>query len=384
MTSQVDSHTKRILILNYEYPPLGGGAANATQYLVRELTKQTEWTIDLVTSSTDAFEIQEVAPHIRIHKLDIGKHGNIHYQSMKDLLTYARKSYTYCKQLKREHAYNGIHAFFGIPSGLVALLLKLPYIVSLRGSDVPFYNRRFKLLDTLVFSWLSKIIWKRASAVIANSAQLKELALQTAPNQQIGVIYNGVDTEEFTPADSSATNKERLQIISTSRLIERKGVHFLVDAVISLLQSKQPVDLHIVGSGDMEEQMKKTVAEAQAGDHITFYGAVNHDKLARMYMAADIFVLPSLNEGMSNSMLEAMASGLAIVATDTGGTAELLTEQNSILVQPENAEELYAALSVLLQDKSRLTEMKKHSRMQAEQMNWSSMCTEYMTVYEQL
>ena len=182
-----------VLFLNYEYPPLGGGAANATKYLLKEYGKRDDVGVHLITSSTDGFRSENPYPNVTIDYLDIGKDGNIHYQSQKDLLTYSWKAFQQAKSLIKEKKFDVVHAFFGIPCGFVAQRLGLPYIVSLRGSDVPFYNPRFEKLDRYVFSHLSKDIWKKSLATIANSQGLKDLALETAPKQEIGVIYNGID-----------------------------------------------------------------------------------------------------------------------------------------------------------------------------------------------
>src|SRR3989344_4881417 len=134
---------KRVLVLNYEFPPLGGGAGNATYYLLKEFAKYPDLEIDLVTSSVDTFRVEKFAGNITIHFLNIGKRGNLHYQTNQKLLMYSWKSYWYSKKLMEEKEYDLCHAFFGIPCGYVAMMLRLPYIVSLRGSDVPFYNKRF-------------------------------------------------------------------------------------------------------------------------------------------------------------------------------------------------------------------------------------------------
>ena len=153
----------RILLLNYEYPPLGGGAGNAAQYLIRKLITQQELSIDVVTSSVDAYSQEQYADRITIHRLNIRKRGrNIYHQSLFNLLTFSWKSYWYIRQLRKQHHYDGIHAFFGMPCGLIAAAHRLPFIVSLRGSDVPFYNPRFYLLDVLFSRVVSKWIWKHA------------------------------------------------------------------------------------------------------------------------------------------------------------------------------------------------------------------------------
>jgi uncharacterized membrane protein len=215
----------RILILNYEFPPLGGGAGNATYYLLKEFSKPEHKNlgIDLITSSVNKFKIEKFSDNIKIHYLNIGKKGNLHYQSTKDLLSYSWKVYIYSKKIMKKGHFDLIHTFFGIPCGHLAMMLKyeykIPYIVSLRGSDVPFYNKRFYWLDKFVFKRLSKEIWKNSKAVITNSKGLKNLALKASPNQKIDVIYNGVDIKEFKPEKKKSENKtknKKLTIISTA------------------------------------------------------------------------------------------------------------------------------------------------------------------------
>lgn len=139
-----------ILFLNYEYPPLGGGAGNATWYLLKEYEKMPDLQVTLVTSSTGSFRMERPSDNVTIYYLDIGKRGSLHYQSSKDLLKYSWKAWLFCRRYLKGNHIDLIHAFFGIPCGLIALLLGKPYIVSLRGSDVPFYNNRFHWLDKLI------------------------------------------------------------------------------------------------------------------------------------------------------------------------------------------------------------------------------------------
>lgn len=308
----------RILFLNYEYPPLGGGAANATKYLLREIAKREDIEVDLITSSVAGFSIENISKNVRIHFLDIGKDNNLHYQSNADLLRYSWKSYRYAKRLMKKNEYDICHAFFGIPCGYVAMKLGLPYIVSLRGSDVPFYNERFKLLDSLFFKRLSGKIWRNATAVVANSSGLKDLALSSHSDIDIEVIPNGVDVDHFARSERMTfMPKGVLRVVSVGRLIERKGF----DVVISAMEGFKNISLTIIGEGP-EKQSLIELARKKGVD-VDFVGAVSHDDMVHYYHQSDVFVLASKNEGMSNAMLEAMASGLPVLTTRTGGVEEM-------------------------------------------------------------
>lgn len=364
-----------VLIFNYEYPPLGGGAANATWYLLRELSKRRDIHIDLITSSTAGFYRKQPYENTTIHYLDIGKRGNIHYQSNRELLRYAWKSYWYARGLlRRGSSFDLVHAFFGIPSGYVAMKLKLPYIVSLRGSDVPFYNQRFALADKLLFKRLSGKVWKNARCVVANSGGLRELAKSSYPGMDIKVIPNGIDTEVFTPSLCSKSYSGELHIVSTGRLIQRKGF----DILISSLTGLENVRLTLVGDGP-ERQPLAAQAE-EIGVRVEFAGAVDHHCIPDLLQSADLFVLPSRNEGMSNSVLEAMACGLPIIATDVGGSKELV-DGNGFIVSRDQIGQLRKTIHYYLENREKLTEHGWLSRKLAEAMDWSQAAEEYYQLY---
>jgi len=363
-------------MFNYEFPPIGGGASKANNYILRELSKEGDVKVDLVTSSTDKFRIVNLYKNIDVHYLDIGKNGNLHFQSNKELLKYSFKAYKYAKKLIKTNKYDLIHAFFGIPCGYIAMKLKLPYIVSLRGSDVPFYNERFEKLDKLIFKRMSKKIWKNADFVVANSRGLKDLALSSSPNQEISVIYNGIDIEQFKPVSKNKKNKT-ITIISTGRLIPRKGYRYLIEALSGL----DGFNLKLLGGGNSQEELE-ALAKKNNID-VEFTGKIDHEKISAYLQKADIFMLPSLNEGMSNSVLEAMACGLPVIATDVGGSSELI-KNNGFIVKKADSEAIKEAL---LKYKKNQSLIKKHgdaSRKKALSMSWANTAKEYKKLYQKI
>ncbi|MCP4601484.1 MAG: glycosyltransferase family 4 protein [Proteobacteria bacterium] len=365
----------RLLILNYEYPPLGGGAGNATYYILKEFAHFKDLEVDLVTSSVSGFRMEQISERIRVHFLDIGKKGNLHYQTQQELLMYAWKSHSYALKLKRNKKPDLIHAFFGIPSGYVAMQLGLPYIVSLRGSDVPFYNERFKLLDEMIFKRLSQKVWKRAEAVVANSEGLKELAFQTSPKQEIDIVFNGVDTDEFTSITTDRRS-EKILLISTGRLIQRKGYEYLLEA----LKGRSDFELVLIGDGNSRETLIKMADDLDI--NVNFLGRLERSELINQLHLADVFVLPSLNEGMSNSVLEALSCGLPVVATNVGGCTELVFDGvNGFVVEKADSIALADALDKYTNDRSLIAKQGFESRRIAENMSWRSVADHYLQIY---
>jgi glycosyltransferase involved in cell wall biosynthesis len=167
------------------------------------------------------------------------------------------------------------------------------------------------------------------------------------------------------------------------RLIERKGQHHLLRAFANVrAQCNCPITLTLVGTGDAEDSLHCLANDLKVADAVTFTGFVPRNDMPAVYRQTDIFVLPSQNEGMSIALLEAMASGLPVVVTDTGGTAELVQDEVDGYVVPwADVLALTRVLATLVQDEQLRQRMGKESRRVAQQFDWSSVSWEYLELY---
>jgi len=377
----------RILILNYEYPPLGGGAANALYYLLREFAASDGIKVDLVTSSPDGrFEITEPAGNVSIHKLAIRK-TNRHYWTQPEILDYSVRAARYARRLVDTTDYDLCHAFFAIPCGAIAYGLRgrLPYIVSLRGSDVPGFNSRFNWMNAGLKPAFRRVL-AGASAVQANSEGLMKLAHLTSPDTPIDIIYNGVDCRQFSPAGSASGSSEEnvaAKLVSVCRLIGRKGIDDLIRALPAIKAGLGPVELTVVGAGNLKDSLSALAESEGVGRDITWLGAVDHDELPAIYRRSDLFVLPSHFEGMSNALLEAMASGLPVVVTATGGADELI-DGNGLIVGAGDSGALGRAVIDILGDASKGRAYGARSREIANRFSWGNVARQYLKTYEQV
>ncbi|MFH1586200.1 MAG: glycosyltransferase family 4 protein [archaeon] len=367
----------RILMLNYEFPPLGGGAGNATYYLLKEFSKFKNLEIDLITSSTGKYKEETFAKNIKIYYLDIGKKGSLHYQKNSDLLKYSLKAYKLAKKLKKERGYNLCHAFFGIPCGYIAMKLNIPYIVSLRGSDVPGHNPKYNLLDSLLFRRLSKKIWRNAREVIANSEDLKNEAEMI--KEDIKIIPNGVDSSFYKKIKTKRDKK--FVILYVGRLSIVKGLDYLLKAFSKL--DKKNAQLVLVGGGDQEEHLKTLANKLGINNRVKFLGILDKKQLVKIYNSSGVFVLPSLKEGMSNTLLEAMSCSLPAIVTNTGGASELI-KGNGFVVESKDSQELFESMKKLYSNKVLRDKMGKKSRVIAENMDWGNVGDKYLRLYHEL
>jgi glycosyltransferase involved in cell wall biosynthesis len=276
--------------------------------------------------------------------------------------------------------YQVSHSFFAFPSGYISYRLKaeIPYIISLRGSDVPGFNERF-LMQYFFLAPIFKRIWRGAEAVIANSHDLKSLALKTCPDLHMDIIYNGIDTDEFSPYERVSDGS--FNILCVSRLIARKGVDYLIKALPDILKCHANTKLIIVGEGNMEFELKELTSSLGIVDSVIFRGYVPHEELPCIYKESDIFVLPSLWEGMSNSLLEAIASGLPVMVTDTGGTKELIRD-NGIIIPKGDSSAISESVIRLLNNKELRSSMGLKSREIAMKFSWKNVAEQYIKYYE--
>jgi glycosyltransferase involved in cell wall biosynthesis len=366
-------------MLNYEFPPIGGGAAIANYYLLRELRNTPDLEIDLVTSgSSNKFEVEQVFDNIRIFKLNVCKKAP-HYWTMSEIARWTWKACWFSRKLINENNYDLCHCWSAWPPGIIGYLFrkKMPYIVALRGSDVPGYNPRLKILDRFVFRFISRIICENARVVTALSRNLKQLAEKTFNGINIEIILNGVDIDKFKPVVNEPNCN--INILFVGRLIRRKGIINLLKAFKEVRDDYKNCQLTIVGGGPKRKYLEDFCKQIKIESNVNFLGAVEYRDIDKIYQKADIFVLPSIEESLSNVIQEAMASGLPIITTDTGA-AELIDE-NGFIVERGDYKEIKKAIIEYISNPELMGKHGQQSRKVAEKMSWSNNAKAYIEIY---
>ncbi len=368
-----------ILMLNYEFPPIGGGAGQAHYRLLQQYASMTDLKVDVLTSGLNKLIVTErLSENITIYKVGIHK-KNLHYWRKIEVLEWLFRAKGYYRRLVDDGDYDLVHAFFGFPTGWLCYRDgKLPYIISLRGSDVPGFNIRLGL-DYKLLAGSFRRIWQSASAVIANSRGLQKLALSFMPELNIKVIPNGVDVERFSPSPDKKLSRP-LQILTVSRLISRKRIDVLIEAVAKMQQGGLDVCLNIAGEGNLLGNLQKLSVDLSVASKVRFLSRVPNEQMPDIYRRNDIFVMSSAHEGMSNAMLEAMACGLPIVSSSCEGTEELIAD-NGVIV-PQADPELFAqAIKKLADSPEVYLAMSRKASEQAKKFSWHNTAGQYYNLY---
>ncbi len=373
----------KIIMLNYEFPPIGGGAANAHRCILQQYSGNSDLTIDVLTSAPKpGFVKESFAENITIYKVGIHK-KQLHHWRKTEVLEWLLKAGFHYRRLLRENDYDFAHAFSGFPTGWLPYRCsqKLPYIISLRGSDVPGEHARLKL-DYKILGPAFRAIWKKASVLVACSGGLKNRALKFMPSAVIDVIPNGVDLERFSPSETTPETQD-LKLLTVGRLSVTKRVEILIDAVDILSRQGCQIFLKIVGGGQTRQKLTQIVNEKNLDNIIEITGRFDAEDMPRIYGQSDIFISASKLEGMSNAMLEAMASGLPIIAARCEGTEELIAE-NGLVIENATANEMAKAIKKLIDDPQLRNQMSIAARKQAQQFTWGRIAEKYLNIYERV
>jgi glycogen(starch) synthase len=192
------------------------------------------------------------------------------------------------------------------------------------------------------------------------------------------VIYNGVRLDEFVSA--AGYQWPRRYILAIGRHVRQKGFDVLLKAFAKCADKTH--DLLIAGDGPERAALEALASELQLGSTVRFVGSVPHSRAVELFLGCEIFVLPSRHEPMGIVNLEAMAAGKPVIATEVGGVPELvLHEQTGLLVQPDNADALAAALRRMMQDGDLRHRLGEAGRRRAGQFSWPALADQYDQVY---
>jgi glycosyltransferase involved in cell wall biosynthesis len=365
-----------ILLINYEFPPLGGGAGNASAQIASHLAAQ-GMAVTVVTSAFGDLPRREIKNGVEILRIPTLRRYR-EKCSVIEMMIFLFSSLIFTLLRARRLRPDVTLAFFGIPCGPAALLLrwffKIPYIVALRGGDVPgFLPEQLSVFHRLT-NWLTRIIWHNAAALTANSNGLAELARNFDVKTPLHVIPNGVDRQFFF--ERSAPTQKPLRALFVGRLTRQKRIERLI-SVFTCLQPKSHMSLTIVGDGP-ERQALETLASELPQKRVQFLGWRDREQLTGLYREHDIFVLASDYEGMPNVVLEAMASSLAVVATPSAGTVELvLNGHNGYLVEASHPGEFEGRLLLLDADRTHLLELQRAASVTAASHTWDDVAAAY-------
>ncbi len=379
---------KRLLVTASTFPRFKGDSEpRFVLDLCKELTKYFDVTV-LVPAAIGALdhEVLEGVKVIRYHYFPIKRLETLCYpgaivprikeKKARIILVPFLFLALYFKLKKLLPNYEVVHAHWIIPQGIVQGFFDKPYIVTGHGGDVTSLNKG-------IIKALKRRTLKNASHVTTVSSALLEEVNKIYRVTNADIISMGCNVKNF---DSSFRKENFFEqgnkkvILFVGRLAEKKGVTYLIEAM-----KQVDAKLIIAGGGLLEEELR--VQAKEQGDKIQFIGAKTHQELPTIYASSDLFVAPSVTakdgdkEGFGLVILEAMASGLPVVASNSGGIPDLLTDGvDGYLTREKDADDIAAKINRILKDDQMYKTMAINARNTAQKYDYEVIAQKYAII----
>ena len=263
-----------------------------------------------------------------------------------------------------EHArepFDVIHAQYGYPCGWAALLASratgVPNVVSIQGGDGHWVG---SCCRTHALA-MQRVIDHAGAVLIGGASFVAEVTNRLGvARERFTIVPGAVDTQRFRPARNGARRASHAEpvLLFHGRIDRRKGALDFVAAALALAERGRPFRALFTGIGPDSAAVSDAVVQSRYAQRFELRGYVGYDDVPAVYREADVFVSPTYAEGFSNTILEAMASGVPIVACNAVGVVDCLRDgENAVLVEPGDVPALVAALDALLGDDARRQEL---------------------------
>jgi glycosyltransferase involved in cell wall biosynthesis len=243
-------------------------------------------------------------------------------------------------------------AYWVYPDGFAALRaarkLGVPCVVGALGSDI---HVRSGVNDRMTRETIAGV---DALLTVSEAMRLTAISEFGAQPERVHTVINGFNTSVFYPRDQRSIRTkldipvDEKMIVYVGRFVEAKGLRELIQAFQQLARSDDKVSLALIGDGVMKAELVNLIDAAGLQGRVRIPGGQPPDQVAEWICASNLLTLPSWSEGYPNVVVEGLACGRPVVATDVGGTREILNERNGILIEPRKSDVLQGALDQAL------------------------------------
>ena len=363
----------RVLTLNHEYPPLGGGGGKACQDIAKELSSRGHELV-ILTSHYGNLPKTESSLNLKVIRIPVAR-KNEFQAGLFTMGLYILRSTFYGFRLIRKWKPALIHVHFAIPAGMAAFLLhqltSIPYLLTTHLGDIPGGSPQ---KTDKWFRWVfpfTRPVWRNAALITTVSTFTAALA-----KKQYGitpeVIPNGIPVRKSLPINL----QDPPVILFAGRFVPQKNLDVFLDVLESI--RALPWKCIMQGDGPLQERIAARIAETGLGHRIQLTGWVNPEQVIKVMDQSDILFMPSLSEGLPVVGVQALEAGLAIVASNIGGFTDLVEHDlNGALHSPTDAPGMKQSLTKLLSDKTALRAARNASMEKANDFDIKKITSKY-------
>jgi L-malate glycosyltransferase len=348
----------RILVLNHEYPPVGGGGGQACQDIASELANRGHELIVLTSHVSGLSRIEE-RPNLKIIRLPVFRQ-KAYKANFFGMLLYVLEAVRIGLGIIRNWKPSLIHVHFAVPAGEAAYLLHIftgiPYLLTVHLGDVPGGSPE---KTSRWFKWIfpfTKPIWRNAARIVAVSEFTSKLAQNSYGVEPI-IIPNGIQLIEHKEIEIHSPPV----IFFAGRFVPQKNLDVFIEVLNSI--KDQQWKCIMLGDGPTRNRILARIQVLDLSNRFSLPGWVDPTEVRHAMEQSDILFMPSLSEGLSVVGVQALEAGLAIVANNVGGFSDLVEDgKNGVLATPGDVDTLMNALTQFLSDSDVLLQARKESQ----------------------
>lgn len=378
----------KILIINYEFPPLGGGGGVASYDLALEWSLKND--VDVLTSNYKGLKSSENVKGIRVYRTRIlfrkSRDAATFISMLSFLVTGFIKGFSLC----RKNRYNVINTHFAVPSGPLGYILgkifRIPDVLSIHGGDIYDPSKKMSPHKSPVFSRVVRFILNRADRVVAQSTNTRDNTVKYySPVKEVGIIPLAFHPPEIVKQGrvKMGLDSDSFYFITIGRLVKRKAIDTMLNALSGIRNSR--IKLLIVGDGPELEFLRNLTSQLGLDGRVTFTGYVDESRKYSYLNNADAFIMTSLHEGFGIVFMEAMFAGLPIVCTNHGGQVDFLKNgENAFLIDVGDSDACRKSMMKVFTDRDIYRRMSANNRKKVKVFYAGNVAAEYLKIFNEI
>jgi len=376
----------RVLMINYEFPPLGGGGGVASYEIAQALSAR-DHEVDVLTTKYRGLPSEEEVDGLTVYRAPVMGRAELATASLPSMLSFLPMGIARGRKVLAAHSYDILNTHFAIPSGPTGVALsrlsKTPHVLTIIGGDIYDPSKRLSPGRNPLVRAAVRYVINSTDQVIAISEDIKRRAREDLGCQTpIEVVHYGLTPPSFErkSREELGVPENAVVLISIGRLIKRKAIDDLLQALARIGQPD--VKLLIIGEGPERVNLEEMSRSLGVSEQLSFLGAIWGERKFQYLAAADMFVLPSLHEGFGLVFLEAMYCGLPVVASDTGGQTDFLRDgETGFLTPVGDPEALAEGIARLTGDEALRRRMGEFNREYVRRFHISGVAERYEAIF---